>query len=79
VGSERFVREIKSELGIWARGRRVKESREGFQLREPVDSYNAIFDAKNVDIDPGNSYLRYRNHHRGHPQSKKYNGPDCHE
>jgi len=57
VGSEEFVERTKVELGIRAKGRKVLEGGEGYQLREPQASYSDVFDTKNADIGPENSYF----------------------
>lgn len=55
VGSEEFVAETKEKLGIRAQGRRVVQSGEDFQLREPEGSYIVVSEGKNDDIDPRNT------------------------
>ena len=57
VGSEEFVERTKVELGIRAKGRKVLDGGEEYQLREPRASYSDIFDTKNADIGPENSYF----------------------
>ena len=57
VGSEEFVERTKVELGIRAKGRKVLEGGEAYQLREPQVSYPDIFGTKNADIGPENSYF----------------------
>jgi hypothetical protein len=41
-----FVENIKKKLGLRAKGRKVKEIGEGFQLREAMQSYIAVSDCK---------------------------------
>jgi len=57
VGSEEFIVRTKEELGISAKGRKVLESGEVFQLREPTVSYNLDFGTKNNDIGGENGYF----------------------
>ncbi len=51
AGSEKFIKEVKAELGYRARGRKIAASAsktgQGFEVREHVDAYRANFDAKN--------------------------------
>jgi putative transposase len=57
VGSEEFVEKTKAKLGIRAAGRKVIETKEQFELREPVLSYMTDFGPKNVNIGPKNTYF----------------------
>jgi hypothetical protein len=41
---------VKARLGIWAKGRDIIQSAEGYQLRESLASYKLIFEAGNEDI-----------------------------
>ncbi len=59
AGSSKFVKRIKSQLGAQARGRKIIEAEESFQICEDVESYNALFDAEKCDIAPNNT--RYWN------------------
>ena len=61
VGSEKFIERTKETLGIRAKGRKVVESGELFQLRESEASYYVDFGIKNDDIGYENSYLWYNN------------------
>jgi hypothetical protein len=47
VGSESFVQGILEKLQVRAKGRKVVEGVELFQLREPQVAYNANFVDKN--------------------------------
>ena len=49
-------RKDKVELRIRAKGRKVFEGGEAYQLRDPQVSYPDVFDTKNADIDAENSY-----------------------
>jgi len=42
-GSKRFVEGIKEQLGIWARGRKVRELRGVYHLREAQAACNSNF------------------------------------
>jgi lysozyme family protein len=56
VGEEQFVEKVKADLGSRAVGRRIRPVPGGYELREEVVSYNAVFDPKKSDIGPKNSY-----------------------
>ncbi len=56
TGSNTFVKKIMSRLGAQARGRKIIESEESFQICEEVEPYNAIFDAEKCDIAQKNTY-----------------------
>jgi REP element-mobilizing transposase RayT len=55
VGTEEFVDKTKTKLGIRAAGRKVIETKEQFELREPVLSYKTDFGPKNAIIGPQNT------------------------
>ncbi len=57
VGMEEFVERTKEELGIRARGRKIKGMEGQFELRESVAPYNGHFEAKKSDIRPENAYV----------------------
>ena len=57
MGGKSFIETTKEELGILAKGRKILENDEGFQLREETESYIANFDAKNDDIGAKNAYF----------------------
>jgi hypothetical protein len=44
-------------LGFRARGRDVKQGGAGYQLREDVAPYKALFGAEKDDIHPKNTYI----------------------
>jgi putative transposase len=46
VGSQDFVKAIKSKLAVKTKGRQVRALTHGFELREPKVLYNAFLDAK---------------------------------
>jgi hypothetical protein len=50
VGSHAFVKEIKNKLAVKTVGRKMRDIIDGFELREPEFSYNALFEAKKEDI-----------------------------
>ena len=56
VGSNAFVESVKTLLGVLARGRKVREAAEAYQLREPSALYGSHFGVKNDDIGPENTY-----------------------
>jgi putative transposase len=57
VGSDFFVENIKKQLGLRAKGRKVKEIGEGYQLREAVQLYIADSDCEIGHIEPQNTYF----------------------
>jgi hypothetical protein len=57
VGSKDFVSRTKEKLGIRALGREVVGDGGSFELREPVTSYDVVFDVKNADLRPENTYF----------------------
>ena len=57
VGSRPFIEKVKSLLGFRAKGRTIRQSEEGYQLREEAGHYKALFEAEKDDIDPENTYL----------------------
>ena len=56
VGSKPFVESVKTLLGALARGRKVREAAEAYQLREPSAPYGDHFGVKNEGIGPENTY-----------------------
>jgi hypothetical protein len=52
VGSKGFVESVKTLLGALARGRKVREAAEAYQLREPSALYSGHFGVKNEGIGP---------------------------
>ena len=56
VGSKAFVESVKTLLGALARGRKVREAVEAYQLREPSAPYGDHFGVKNEGIGPENTY-----------------------
>jgi putative transposase len=57
VGSRSFTENVKMLLGFKAKGRKVVEGSEGYQLREAAGDYNALLGAEKDDIAPENSYF----------------------
>ncbi len=55
VGSRSFIENVRALLGLRARGREVKQGGAGYQLREDVAPYKALFGAEKDDIDPKNT------------------------
>jgi REP element-mobilizing transposase RayT len=50
VGSEEFVKKVKNDLGIRARGRKVVGETDDFVLREPGAPYDSLFETEKDDI-----------------------------
>ena len=59
VGSKAFVEDVKARLRFRAKGRDAVETGEGYQLRENLSSYKALFGVENEDIDIKNTYFWY--------------------
>ncbi len=57
VGSQSFIETIKEQLGGRAKGRKIAETDEGFQLREEMATYIAKNDHKNGNIGARNTCL----------------------
>ena len=57
VGSRPFVERVKALLGFRARGRKVIEGANGYQVKEGPATYDALFGVKNGDIGPQNAYF----------------------
>lgn len=55
VGNKEFVDNVKSRLGVLAKGRDTVETAEGWQLREPTEAYMPHFEAGKGDIGPENT------------------------
>ena len=56
IGSNKFVKKIISQLGSRAKGRRILEEGQAFQIREATEPYNVFFDDEKCDIAPENAY-----------------------
>ena len=57
VGGETFLTGVKRKMQALSVGRRVRPSKDGFELRETIDPYNAHFDAEKCDIDANNTWF----------------------
>ena len=57
VGSEGFIEETKSILGIKAKGRKIIGEEKSFELREPAASYGINFTPENGPLSLKNSYF----------------------
>ena len=57
VGGEKFVRNIQEQLGYRGKGRRMRESEGGFELRESVASYNSLSGGEKGVVSPENGYI----------------------
>jgi hypothetical protein len=55
VGSRAFVENVKALLGFRAKGREVIEAFEGYQVREKLSPYYALFGVKKADISQENT------------------------
>lgn len=56
TGSDKFIKKILSQLGVRVKGRKIIEAGQTFQIREEMESYNALFDSEKWDIDPENTH-----------------------
>jgi len=57
VGSNTFTTDILSQLGSRAKGRKIIEKGQTFQVREEVESYNPLFDGKKGNIAHENTMI----------------------
>lgn len=57
VGGEAFLTLVKRKMQALSVGRRVRPSKDGFELRETIDPYNSYFEAEKCDIDGNNTWL----------------------
>ena len=57
TGSKKFTNKLLSQLGSRAKGRKILEKSQTFQVREEMESYNALFDAEKSDIAPKNTHF----------------------
>ncbi len=57
VGSEEFIEKTWAELGIKAKGRKVREAQGAYVLREPEALYGDDFEVKNGGLRLENTYL----------------------
>ncbi len=57
TGSNTFVKKILSELRSQAKGRKIIDDGQVFQIREEMEPYNALFDGEKCDIDPENTLI----------------------
>jgi len=55
VGSNSFTTEILSKLGSRAKGRKIVEKGQAFQIREETESYNPLFEGEKGNIAPENA------------------------
>jgi len=56
IGNHAFVKETFSHLGAQAKGRSIVGMGDVFQIREEIESYNALFGGQKRDIAPKNAY-----------------------
>ena len=52
IGSNTFTTDILSQLGSRAKGRKIIEKEQTFQIREETESYTPLFDAEKGNIAP---------------------------
>jgi REP element-mobilizing transposase RayT len=57
VGEMDFVLTAKSKLGAKGIGRKIIENNNGFELREPQEPYNPVFDPENIALSTENTYI----------------------
>jgi hypothetical protein len=57
TGSKPFVHQVMSKLGAQARGRKIVEANEGYQICEDIVFYQALFDGKKGVIGPKNTFF----------------------
>ena len=57
VGSEVFVRAVLAKLQVRAKGRKVREGEDCYELREPRETYNADFAPENGLLGIENGYF----------------------
>jgi len=57
VGGKRFVEELKTRIGIKARGWLPRKGIGAYELRVPQSSYGLSFDPKNDALRPENTYF----------------------
>jgi REP-associated tyrosine transposase len=55
VGSLEFVEQVKSELGLKAKYRKLEETRDAYVLREQSAAYSAHFAYENNPVSPNNT------------------------
>ena len=57
VGSERFVEDVKTALGVTVRHRKISAQDETYTLREPRRSYSTLFEGDNEALSRNNTHL----------------------
>lgn len=57
VGSEHFVEEVRTKLGVRVKGRKIEKSNGVYSLRESRNAYIGNFTAENGGLSPINSHL----------------------
>jgi len=57
VGSERFIQEVKTQLGRTARYRNVVRADDSYALREPPTAYTGYFDRENAPLRIENTHV----------------------
>jgi hypothetical protein len=57
VGRKSFVEEVYKKPGYKVKSRKVTKVEESYLIREPVASYNTLFEGKNIPLRSENTYL----------------------
>jgi len=57
AGSQKYVEDVKFQMGSFGVGRQIRKNGKNFELRETQSPYNAIFDAEKNDIDGESLWL----------------------
>ncbi len=57
VGCENFVNEVERKMRSLSVGRRVRPIKDGYELRETIDTYNAHIEAEKCDIGVNNTWF----------------------
>lgn len=57
AGSRSYVEAVRNQMGGFAIGRQIRNSIEGFELREPIMVYNSFFGVENKDIEGENRWF----------------------
>jgi putative transposase len=57
VGSEQFVENVKTELGVTVRHRKISAQDQTYTLREPRRSYSILFEGDSEALSQNNTHL----------------------
>lgn len=50
IGSKPFVNRVKSVMGAMAKGRKIREGKDGFELRKETAAYIGVLGIENCNI-----------------------------